>query len=55
MFSKLRKAEGFLEGVPGKLVFLHPVNLVRGVVEGKGFVRPVQALVFLETFPEMFL
>ena len=35
---------------PGYAFFLHSVNLIRGVVEGKGFVRPVQALVFLETF-----
>ena len=28
---------------------------VMGVVEGQGFFRPVQTLVFLETFPEIFL
>jgi len=31
-------------------LFLCPVNLIRGVVEGGGFVGPVQALVFLEMF-----
>ena len=30
------------------------MNLIRGVVKGKGFVRPVQVLVFLETFLENF-
>ena len=39
---------------PLELVFLRPVNLIRGVVKGKGFVRPVQVLVFLETFLENF-
>jgi len=38
-----------------ELVFLCPMNLIRGVVEGKGCIRPVQALVYLETFLEMFL
>jgi len=28
------------------VVFLCPVNLIRDVVGGEGFVRPVQALVF---------
>jgi len=35
-----------LSGFPS----LQLVNLIRGVVEGKGFVRPAQALVFLECF-----
>ena len=29
------------------------MNLIKGVVRGEGFVRLVQALVFLETFLEM--
>ena len=34
------------------LVSLCPVNLIRGMVEGEGFVRLVQAFVFLEMFLE---
>ena len=37
------------------LVFLHPVNLIRGMVKGEDFVRPVQAFMLLEMFPETFL
>jgi len=33
-----------------ELVFLCPVNLIRGVVRGEGFIRLVQALAFPETF-----
>ena len=38
-----------------ELVFLCPMNLIRGVVEGKDFVRPVLTFVFLKRFPETFL
>ena len=31
--------------------FLHSVNLISGVVKAEGFVRSVQAFVFLEMFP----
>ena len=37
-----------------ELVFLCPVNLIRGVVEGEGFIRPVQAFMFLETCPAVY-
>ena len=37
------------------LVLLCPGNLIRSMVKGEGFVRPVQAFVFLEMFPETFL
>ena len=38
-----------------ELTFLCPRNLIRGVVKGEDFVRPVQAFMFQETFLEMFL
>ena len=31
-------------------LFLRSVNLIRGVVEGEGFIRPVQAFVFWNRF-----
>ena len=43
---KLLKGKGF--GI--ELIFLCSVNLIRGVVEGEGLVRLVQAFVLLETF-----
>ena len=36
--------------VHSDLSFLYPMNLIRGMVEGKGSVRPVQAFMFLEMF-----
>jgi len=38
-----------------ELVFLCPMNLIGGMVEGEGFVRLVQAFMFLKTFLETFL
>jgi len=32
-----------------------PMKLIRGMAKGEGFIRQVQAFMFLETFPETFL